>query len=432
MKILVIGGGGREHAIVRALKRSRRVKKIWCAPGNAGIARDAECVAIKADHILALYNFASTNKIDLTIVGPEAPLVEGLVDHFRRSGLRVVGPTRLAARLEGSKSFAKEFMNKYGIPTARHEVVPNLTKGTYLLRHWTGRSVVKADGLAAGKGVKVCETQMEAKDFLYEVMEKEIFGAAGSTVVIEECLEGPEVTVMAFCDGKTLIPMPASQDHKRLKDRDRGANTGGMGAYAPAPIMTHELREQVYRKVLEPFLKGIQAEKFDFRGIVYFGLMLTEKGPRVLEFNVRFGDPETQVVLPLLRSDLVDILEAVADQRLAGQPVEWRKGAALCVVLASRGYPSEPAIDKKISGLEEAEKDKDVAVYHAGTKKVGNDVHTAGGRVLGVTGFGANLKAASARAYKAVSKISFDGMQFRQDIGHQALPREKKSGKVAG
>ena len=294
-----------------------------------------------------LLKFAQENKVDLTMVGPEAPLVNGLVDHFRRAGLTVVGPTRAAARLEGSKSFAKEFMTKHGIATARYEVIPNLTKGTYVLTHWKGRSVLKADGLAAGKGVKVCESHAEAKAFLYDVMEKEMFGAAGSTMIVEECLEGQEATVMAFCDGETLVPMPASQDHKRLLDNDQGPNTGGMGAYAPAPLVTPELLAEIEKTIFKPFLKGIQAEKFDFRGIIYFGIMVTASGPKVLEFNVRFGDPETQVVLPLLDSDLSDVLLAVAEKKLSRNRCAWNKQTALTIVLASGGYPAAPTQNGK-------------------------------------------------------------------------------------
>lgn len=420
MKVLVIGGGGREHAIAHALVKSPRVERLWCAPGNPGMAQVAECAAIEADNLRALFAFARDNKIDLTVVGPEAPLVEGLVDHFRLAGLRVVGPPKIAARLEGSKSFAKEFMHKYGIPTARYDVIPNLQKGAYQLTHWPGKSVVKADGLAAGKGVKVCRTQAEAKDFLYQLMEKEIFGAAGSTVVIEECLEGEEATVMAFCDGRTLVAMPASQDHKRLLDNDEGPNTGGMGAYAPAPVVSAEMSRQIEQSIFQPFLRGIAAEKFDYRGIIYFGLMITRDGPRVLEFNVRFGDPETQVVLPLLESDLADVLMAVAEQRLSETPVRWSRGSALCVVLASAGYPASYEKGKPILGLP-ASASADLMVYHAGTQVYPKGVVTAGGRVLGVTALGETLEKARDRAYQAVETIRFDGRIYRKDIGAKAL-----------
>ncbi|OGR89820.1 MAG: phosphoribosylamine--glycine ligase [Elusimicrobia bacterium RIFCSPLOWO2_01_FULL_59_12] len=421
MNILVVGGGGREHALVRALSASKKVKKIWCAPGNAGIAAEAECVAVKSDDIPRLLKFAREKKVDLTLVGPESPLVNGLVDHFRRAGLKVVGPTRAAARLEGSKSFAKEFMRKYGIPTARCEVIPNFRKGTYVLTRWPGRSVVKADGLAAGKGVKVCESQAEAKEFLYDVMEKEIFGGAGDTAVIEECLEGQEATVMAFCDGKTLAAMPASQDHKRLLDNDRGPNTGGMGAYAPAPLITPDLQADIEATIFKPFLKGLQAESFDFRGIIYFGLMITPQGPKVLEFNVRFGDPETQVVLPLLESDLTEILLAVAEQRLSGLRIRWSKQTALTVVLAAAGYPAGPERGRTVKGIRGAAKGEGVQVYCAGVGEQKKQWVTAGGRVLAVTGIGSSFKEARDRAYKAVAKISFSGMQYRRDIGAKAM-----------
>jgi phosphoribosylamine--glycine ligase len=421
LNVLVIGGGGREHALVHALAKSKNVKKIWCAPGNAGIAQEAECVPIKADDVQKLLKFAKEKKIHLTMVGPEAPLVEGIVDHFRREGLVIVGPTRAAARLEGSKAFAKEFMQKYNIPTAKYEVIPNFTKGTYTLTHWRGRSVVKADGLAAGKGVKVCSNQGEAKEFLYDLMEKEIYGGAGNTAVIEECLEGQEATVMAFCDGKTLVAMPASQDHKRLQDNDEGPNTGGMGAYAPAPVITRAIQDEIEETIFKPFLKGIKAEKFDFRGIIYFGIMMTPQGPKVLEFNVRFGDPETEVVLPLLESDLSEVLLAVAEQKLSEIKVKWNKHSALTIVLAAAGYPAAPEKGQPIHGIKEASKETDIQVYVAGVEEEKKQWVTSGGRVLAVTGTGPSFEAARARAYKAVEKISFQGMQYRKDIGAKAL-----------
>jgi phosphoribosylamine--glycine ligase len=426
MKILVIGSGGREHALVHTFARSQKVKRLWCAPGNAGISQEAECVPIHVDDIPTLYAFARDNQVDLTMVGPELPLVEGLVDYFRKEGLVVVGPTKSAARLEGSKSFAKSFMHKYGIPTARYEVVPNLQKGSYLLSHWKGACVVKADGLAAGKGVKVCADTAEAKAFLYNVMEKEIFGSAGSTVVLEECLQGEEATVMAFCDGKALIPMPASQDHKRLLDNDEGPNTGGMGAYAPAPLIDSTLMARIDTEIFQPFMKGITAEGFDYRGIIYFGLMITPTGPQVLEFNVRFGDPETQTVLPLLESDLVEVLLAVAEQRLADIAVRWKNKSALCVVLASSGYPGPYEKGKAIHGL--SAKAADVGVFHAGTQVQGKAVVTAGGRVLGITAIGETLEAARDKAYKAAGKISFEGKIFRKDIGAKALALSGRAG----
>lgn len=420
MKILVIGSGGREHAIVHALAQSRTVERLWCAPGNAGMAGEAESVHIPVDDIRGLFAFARDNHVDLTMVGPEGPLVNGLVDHFRLGGLAVVGPTQSAARLEGSKSFAKTFMHKYGIPTARYEVVPNLEKGSYLLKHWKGACVVKADGLAAGKGVKVCKDAEEAKEFLFQVMGKEIFGAAGSTAILEECLQGEEATIMAFCDGKTLVPMPASQDHKRLLDRDEGPNTGGMGAYAPAPLVTPELLARIEKEIFAPFMKGIAAEGFDFRGIIYFGIMVTPNGPQVLEFNVRFGDPETQVILPLLDSDFPEILLAVAQQRLGSASVRWKKQSALCLVLASSGYPGAYQKGQVISGLSSTQK-ADVKVFHAGTQKESHGIVTAGGRVLGVTALGDTLEIAREKAYKAADAITYEGKIFRNDIGAKAL-----------
>lgn len=421
LRILVVGSGGREHAIVDTLAQSRRVEKLWCAPGNPGMRGAADCVAIKADDLPALEAFARANRADLTVVGPEGPLVLGLADRFHREGLAVVGPTKAAARLEGSKSFAKSFMRKYGIPTARYEILPNLEKGAYVLSHWKGRCVLKADGLAAGKGVKVCETIPEAKEFLYELMEKEIFGSAGSTAVLEECLEGQEATVMAFCDGETLLPLPASQDHKRVMDQDQGPNTGGMGAYAPAPLMTPDLLAQIDEAIFRPFIAGLKGEKFDYRGVIYFGLMTTPKGPRVLEFNVRLGDPETQAVLPLLDSDLADIFHAVAERRLSQVEVRWKKASALSVVLASGGYPGPFATGKPIEGLQEARKQAGIKVYCAGVEVRNNQWVTAGGRVLAVTGIAASLGLAKDRAYGAVSKIAFEGMHYRRDIGAKAL-----------
>lgn len=420
LNVLVIGGGGREHAIVHALKQSPSVGRLYCAPGNPGIAAEAQCVPIAAGNLRELYSFAQSQRIDLTVVGPEAPLVEGLVDHFRLGGLRVVGPTKTAARLEGSKSFAKEFMRKYGIPTARHEVIPNLQKATYQLQHFPGKSVVKADGLCAGKGVKVCSSQAEAKEFLYEVMEKEVFGAAGSTAVIEECLEGEEASILAFCDGDTIAAMPPCQDHKRLLEGDEGPNTGGMGAYAPAPAVTAAMMASIEDAVFKPFMRGLREEKLDYRGIIYFGLMLTASGPQVLEFNVRFGDPETQVLLPLLESDLATLLAAVADRRLGSIPVRWKPAAALTVVLASRGYPSAPEKGKVIEGLSRPAP-ADVLVFHAGTAENAERIVTAGGRVLSVTGVAPTLAQAHPKAYNHVETIHWDGMQYRRDIGHRAL-----------
>jgi phosphoribosylamine---glycine ligase len=420
LKILVIGGGGREHALVHSLAQSRKVAKIFCAPGNAGIAQEAECLPFSADDIPSLFAFAKANQIDLTVVGPEAPLVGGIVDHFRNGGLAVIGPTKSAARLEGSKSFAKGFMKKYRIPTARYEVVPNLQKGSYLLQNWKGPCVVKADGLAAGKGVKVCADTAEAKQFLFDVMGKEIFGSAGSTAILEECLSGEEATIMAFCDGKTLVAMPASQDHKRLQENDEGPNTGGMGAYAPAPLVTPPLMQRIEKEIFQPFLKGIAAEGFDFRGIIYFGLMITPSGPQVLEFNVRFGDPETQVVLPLLETDLVDLLQAVERRQLAQLAVQWKKKHSLCIVLASEGYPGVYAKGKKIEGIKD-QQEQDAKVFHAGTEKKEKDVVTAGGRVFGVTAIADTLESARERAYQAAGEIHFEGKIFRKDIGAKAL-----------
>jgi len=353
-------------------------------------------------------------------VGPEAPLVDGLVDHFRQGGMAVFGPTKQAACLEGSKSFAKTFMRKYGIPTARYEVVPNLQKGAYLLKYWKSPCVVKADGLAAGKGVQVCRNEAEAKAFLFEIMEKERFGSAGSTAILEECLHGEEATIMAFCDGQTLVPMPASQDHKRLLDHDEGPNTGGMGAYAPAPVVTAALMKRVESEIFKPFLRGLAEERCDFRGVIYFGLMITAAGPRVLEFNVRFGDPETQVVLPHLENDLAEVLMSVAEQKLSKVKVRWKKKSALCVVLASSGYPDSYETGKVIYGLKPKQSES-LLVFHAGTQQQPEEIVTAGGRVLGITALADTLEAAREKAYTAADRISFEGKIYRRDIGARAL-----------
>lgn len=421
MKVLVVGGGGREHALVWKLSTSPRVKKIFCAPGNAGTAALAENVPIAAEEIEALADFAQGEGIDLTVVGPEAPLVAGIVDLFQERGLAVFGPTAAAAALEGSKVFAKELMDRYGIPTAKFAVFDDYKKAQAYIQQVGVPIVVKAEGLAAGKGVVVAREEEAALEAVYEIMEGQIYGAAGRRVVIEECLEGEEVTLLALTDGENVVPLVASQDHKPAYDGDRGPNTGGMGCYSPVPVFTPALQEEVYNTILLPTVRAMQDLERPFTGVLYAGLMLTAKGIRVLEFNARFGDPETQVVLPRLENDLVDVLEACLTGGLPDLSLRWREGAAVCVIMASGGYPGPYEKGLPIRGLAEAEGEEDVLVFHAGTGFKDGEVVTAGGRVLGVTGLGKGIAEARSRAYQAVEKISFSGAHFRRDIGVKAL-----------
>jgi len=420
MKVLVVGGGGREHALVWKIKQSPRVKQVFCAPGNAGIAEDATCVNIGAEDIPALLNFACEKGIDLTVVGPEAPLAAGIVDSFRNAGLKIFGPAKQAAALESSKAEAKEFMSKYKIPTARYKIFDDAAGAEKYIRESGAPCVVKADGLAAGKGVVVCESEEEALQAVDEIMVKKKFGAAGNRVVIEEKLTGEEVSVLAFTDGTSVVPMVSSQDHKQIYEGDKGPNTGGMGAYAPAPVYTPEVHRDVMEKILKPAVRGMREEGRPYEGVLYAGLMVTEEGPKVLEFNVRFGDPEAQPVLTLLESDLVEIMEAVVCHRLQEAEVKWKEGASVCVVLASAGYPGSYEKGKVIRGLDDV---SDAVVFHAGTARRGNDIVTSGGRVLGVTATGRDIRDAVRRAYAAVDKISFEGMYCRRDIGYKALKR---------
>lgn len=422
MRILVVGGGGREHALVWKLAQSPRVTKIYCAPGNPGIAALAECVNISADNVKALCGFAQEHNIDLTVVGPEKPLTDGIVDYFAARGLKVFGPSREAAQLEGSKSFAKERMHKYGVPTADFAVFDSAAAArAYIEAKGTG-IVVKADGLAAGKGVVVAETATEALQAIDEIMLKKVHGDAGCQVVLEERLIGEEASLLAFTDGFTVAPMVAAQDHKRVGDGDTGPNTGGMGAYAPAPVMTPELLSEVQQTILQPMIDGMRNEGILYQGCLYAGLMMTATGPKVIEFNARFGDPETQVVLPLLDGDLLPVLEACIDGALAETEVRWQNGATVCVVLAAGGYPSEYRKGDAIAGLAAAEA-KDAMVFHAGTAMAGDAVVTHGGRVLGVTAMADDIAAAVAKVYPAVEQIKFAGLQYRKDIAHRALNR---------
>ena len=427
MKVLVIGSGGREHALVWQLKQSPEVEKIYCAPGNAGIAADAECVAIRVNELEKLADFAEKNGIDLTVVGPEAPLCDGVADVFRARNLAVFGPDKAAAQLEGSKEFAKAFMLKYGIPTAKaaafdHEEVA----AAYIRQEFAAGEkgiVVKADGLAAGKGVFVADNAEEALAFLHDCFDG-AFGSAGAKVLIEECLYGEEASILALCDGKTIVPLVSSQDHKRVGDGDTGLNTGGMGAYSPAPVVDDGVWRQVHDEILAPFLKGVQAEKLDFRGVIFVGIMVCGGKPKVLEFNVRFGDPEIQPVLRRFDGDWFDVLDKVAHGRLAEAELVWSDDPAVSVVLASGGYPGDYEKGFEIRGLEEAAATGAV-VFHAGTAFKDGKIVNAGGRVLGVSARGKTIAEAIDKAYQAVDKISFKGGFCRRDIGAKALKYSK-------
>jgi len=422
MRILVVGGGGREHALAWKLAQSPRVTKIYCAPGNPGIGALAECVNISADNIKALCGFAREHNVDLTVVGPEKPLTDGIVDYFTAQGLKVFGPSQEAAQLEGSKSFAKDRMKKYGVPTADFAVFDSAADARSYIEAKGAGIVVKADGLAAGKGVVVAETAAEALQAIDEIMLKKVHGDAGSQVVLEERLIGEEASLLAFTDGFTVVPMVAAQDHKRVGDGDTGPNTGGMGAYAPAPVMTSALLAEVQQTILQPMIDGLRNDGILYQGCLYAGLMITASGPKVIEFNARFGDPETQVVLPLLEGDLLPVLEACIDGTLAEAEVHWRKGATVCVVMAAGGYPGEYRKGDAISGMAAAEA-KGAMVFHAGTALAGDAVVTNGGRVLGVTAVAEDIAAAVAKVYPAVEQIKFTGMQYRKDIAHRALQR---------
>ncbi|RDV84831.1 phosphoribosylamine--glycine ligase [Ammonifex thiophilus] len=421
MRVLVVGGGGREHALVWKLAQSPRVERLYCAPGNAGIERLATCVPIKATDLEGLLAFARQEKIDLTVVGPEAPLAAGIVDLWEQAGLRIFGPSKQAATLEASKVFAKTLMQRYGIPTARAAIFASPEEAKACVRSWGAPCVVKADGLAAGKGVVVAATVEEAEKAIEDMMVRRVFGAAGKRVLIEEKLEGEEASVIALTDGKAVLPLLPAQDHKPVYDGDKGPNTGGMGAYAPAPMVNQAMLERVQKEILEPAVRGLAAEGVVYRGALYAGLMLTGEGPKVLEFNVRFGDPETQPLLYLLESDLLEALEAALDGRLEEVKLSWHPGAAVCVVLAAAGYPGPARTGDEIKGLEELEDKEGIMVFHAGTRREGGRFLTAGGRVLGVTARGKDVREARERAYEAVKHISFPGMHYRRDIGLKAL-----------
>ena len=421
MKVLVIGGGGREHAVCKKLSESKDVTQILCAPGNAGIAQVARCIPeVKATDVEGIVALAKNEKVDFVCVTPDDPLALGCVDRLEEEGIPAFGPTAYAAQMEASKIFSKNLMRKYGIPTAKCEIFTEMDKALAYLDTQKAPIVVKADGLALGKGVVVAATIEEAKNAVIEMMEGGKFGRSGARVLIEECMVGREVTVLCFCDGKTIRPMPASQDHKRVFDGDKGPNTGGMGAFAPSPLYTEEIAERTEKEILIPTMNAMNSEGFTFKGVLYVGLMLTKDGPKVVEYNARFGDPETQVVLPLLESDLFAIMRAVREGRLAETDIRWKKESAACIVLASGGYPEKYESGKLISGLEDAEA-AGATVYHAGTKKTDAGYVTAGGRVLGVTALGDTLADAVHSAYAAAEKIHFEGAHMRRDIGSRDM-----------
>jgi len=421
MRVLVIGSGGREHTLVWKISKSPKVDKIYCVPGNAGIAELAELVPIKADDIQSLLNFAKEKNIDLTVVGPEIPLVAGIVDEFEKHGLKIFGPCKAAAALEGSKVFSKEFMLKNNIPTAEAQIFTDPNKATEYINMKNSPLVIKADGLAAGKGVIVAKEKDEALDAVKKIMVDKAFGEAGKKVIIEECLNGEEASIIAFTDGETIIPLATSQDHKRAFDNDEGPNTGGMGAYSPAPIVTPDLFKKIDKEILQPTVSGLKKDKLPFKGIVYVGVMVTKQGPKVLEYNVRLGDPETQAILPRMKSDIVEIILAAVDGKLSQVKIEWEDKAAVCIVMASGGYPGSYEKGKEISGLDKALSLPDTIVFHAGTKVQDKKIVTSGGRVLGVVALGPTIKTAIDNSYKAVSLIKFDKVHYRKDIGKRAL-----------
>src|SRR5277367_4037570 len=429
MKILVIGSGGREHALVRKLTQSPHITQMWCAPGNAGIAQErlaknslpVECINIAADDLPKLLAFTQQKKIELTVVGPDNPLALGIVDLFQKNGLRIWGPNQKAAQFESSKVFSQNFMEKYGIPTARAGTFSDVIAAKKFAASLGGKCAVKADGLALGKGVLICTNVTEANKAIDEILIAKNFGAAGAKIVIQEFLEGIEISLHAICDGKTAKLFPTSQDHKRALDGDKGLNTGGMGTYSPTPFLNDAELKKIGDAILNPWLHGCAAEKIDFHGILYPGIMLTKSGAKILEFNARFGDPETQVYLTRLENDLVELFDASVSGTLDKIELKWKPEASVCDVMASGGYPGNYEKGKPIRGLDDAVKLPDVKVFHAGTAKKGNEIVTNGGRVLGVTALGKDLKTAQAAAYVAVEKIHFDGAHFRRDIAAKAF-----------
>ena len=427
MKILVIGSGGREHALTWKLRESQLMDEIYCAPGNPGIAQEAECRPVDVADPKAILALAQELKADLTVMGPETPLVAGAVDELERAGLWAIGPRRAAAQLEGSKIFSKQFMQRHNIPTARFEVAESFDSAIKALGNFKIPVVIKADGLAAGKGVVVARQREEAEQALDEFMRRKTLGEAGARVVIEECLTGEELSFIVFSDGKSLLPLVPTQDHKAVFDNDQGPNTGGMGAYSDDAILDAGLKSEIIRRIATATLAGMAAEGNPFRGFLYIGLMLTPTGPSVLEYNVRLGDPEAQPILMRLRSDLAEIFKGARDGELEAIEARWSPNPSVCVVLASKGYPGKPEVGKVITGYDTAEAQGGVKVFHAGTTFHDGQLLTAGGRVLGVTATGADLKGALERAYAAVGKIRFEGMHFRRDIGAKGLKRVIKN-----
>lgn len=423
MKVLVIGGGGREHALVWKLRQSPRVSKIYCAPGNGGIAGEAECLAADVKNVGSLVALAQQIKPDLTVVGPELPLTLGVVDEFTLRGWKIFGPTSAAARLESSKSFAKQFMQRHHIPTAHYAICTSVDEVRDSLGHFKMPIVVKADGLAAGKGVVICKTKEEAVGVASEMLSGKMLGEAGSRVLLEECLQGEELSFLVFSDGERVVPLVAAQDHKRVGDGDTGPNTGGMGAYSTSTMLDPQMQNWLLQHIARPVIAGMKEEGSEYKGVLYCGLMMTAKGPMVLEFNCRFGDPETQPILMRLESDLLEAFEAAIEGRASDGDFRWSPEASVCVVLASGGYPGTFEAGKKIQGLSDAERVNSVKVFHAGTTQHDDAFFTAGGRVLGVTARAADLKTAVERAYEAAGKISFEGVHYRKDIAARAFKK---------
>ena len=422
MKVLVVGSGGREHAVIRALSKNKSIDEIVCAPGNGGIASLAACVNITATDVDGMVDYAKNNGVDFCVVTPDDPLALGMVDAMEAAGIPSFGPNKKAAQIEASKVFAKGLMKKYGIPTAAYEVFTDPADVlAYLQKRNTCPAVIKADGLALGKGVLIAQNEEEAKAAVRELMVDKKFGASGNEVVVEEFMEGPEVSVLSFTDGHVIVPMVSSMDHKRADDGDKGLNTGGMGTIAPSPVYTSEIAKECMEKIFVPTMHAMNKEGRTFRGVLYFGLMLTKDGPKVVEYNCRFGDPETQVVLPLLKSDLFTIMRAVHDEKLADLDIEWSDEAAACIMEASGGYPESYRKGYEIHGLDENGQHPGVYVYHSGTKKENGKFYTNGGRVLGIMATGSDLKEALAKAYAAVDEIGFENMHYRHDIGRKVL-----------
>lgn len=422
MKVLVVGSGGREHAVIRALSKNKSIDEIVCAPGNGGIASLAACVNITATDVDGMVDYAKNNGVDFCVVTPDDPLALGMVDAMEAAGIPSFGPNKKAAQIEASKVFAKGLMKKYGIPTAAYEVFTDPADVlAYLQKRNTWPAVIKADGLALGKGVLIAQNEEEAKAAVRELMVDKKFGASGNEVVVEEFMEGPEVSVLSFTDGHVIVPMVSSMDHKRADDGDKGLNTGGMGTIAPSPVYTSEIAKECMEKIFVPTMHAMNKEGRTFRGVLYFGLMLTKDGPKVVEYNCRFGDPETQVVLPLLKSDLFTIMRAVHDEKLADLDIEWSDEAAACIMEASGGYPESYRKGYEIHGLDENGQHPGVYVYHSGTKKENGKFYTNGGRVLGIMATGSDLKEALAKAYAAVDEIGFENMHYRHDIGRKVL-----------